>query len=568
MSNAPVDLVCGPADPVPGSEQSYRLTGLLGSGGQADVYQAVRVSAGISSAPLSVKVLRLNPQDSREHQFRSWDKGDAVLMDLHGRDVGAICRRIDAFYGRLPHPPGQPPHGEPVPFQVLEYLPGLDLRQLLQRRLGRVDAVRTLRSITEVMTAMHHPPVGAHPVLHMDLKPANVIIGPDGSAKVIDFTGARYYTPAHLTTIAYTRETAGPEAHQGSVGPAYDVHGFGSIAFYLVTGASARTDSPGQEQTVPWARLRRHPILESNPRLRELLTAPLDDNPENRPRTEELARWINELSAVVARSNLPDLGVDWRAPKLGVPVAGAHASDATQRLDLPVPGGDATRRMDVPPTVVAAQSAAPAASSTRIMEAGMSPTKVAQDKPITGRVRVPDQDEFMARKQRQEGSYQAGRSAGPSSPPAGRGPLPRLRLSGDPEERSEREVEKEDRPPLLGPPGSLAKGFELSVIGGLFSLIMWLLASIQNGLDTIGAQVAGYLFVLAVAIGVFFLIRVAGGILWGRWLHAKRRSARIAHLASGAFLFMVGLSYLGSLSWDWLNFDFSWFDGISDIFGE
>jgi len=456
--------------------------------------------------------------------------------------VGAICRRIDAFYGRLPHPPGQAPQGDPVPFQVLEYLPGHDLRQLLSERLGRVDAARTLRSVAEVMTAMHHPPTGAHPVLHMDLKPANVIIGPDGSAKVIDFTGARYYTPAHLTTIAYTRETAGPEAHQGSVGPAYDVHGFGSIAFYLVTGASARTDSPGQEQSVPWARLRRHPILESNTRLRELLTAPLDDEPGNRPRTDELPRWINELCSVVARSSLPDLGVDWGRSHGG---AVGNATDATRRLGVPI---------GAPPTVVTSLPAGPPADGTRVMEAGMSPTKVVQDKPITGRVRVPDQ-----------GSFNPGRSAGPTSPPE-RGPLPRLRLAGDPEEHDDRAADKEERPPLLGPPGSLAKGFELSVIGGLFSLIMWLLAAVTSG-EGLRSQVFSYLFAVAVAVGLFFLIRVAGGILWGRLLRAKRRTARLAHLGSGIFLFMVGLSYLKQLRWDWISLDFGWLDSITDLFG-
>ncbi|SDD20347.1 serine/threonine protein kinase [Glycomyces harbinensis] len=553
MSNATVDLVCGPADPLPGSEQSYRLTGLLGSGGQADVFQAVRVSAGISSAPLTVKVFRFNPHDTRDHQFQSWDKGDAVLMDLHSRNVGAICRRIDAFYGRAPHPPGQPAQGDPVPFQVLEYLPGHDLRQILQRRLARVEAARTLRSVVEVMEAMHHPPTGAHPVLHMDLKPANVIIGPDGSAKVIDFTGARYYTPAHLTTIAYTRETAGPEAHQGTVGPAYDVHGFGSIAFYLVTGASARTDSPEQEQSVPWARLRRHPVLESNPRLRELLTATLDDEPRNRPRTEELHRWIDELCAVVTRSKLPDLGVDWHGTHAGAPHAAA--TDATRRLDLPVPPVGATRRLDAPPTV-AASPPMPPVGGTRVMEAGSPPTKAMQDKPISGRVRVPDQ-----------GSFTPGRSGGPASPPDRRD-LPRLRLSSDPEEPSERELEKADRPPLLGPPGSLAKGFELSVIGGLFSLLMWLLWVVTSGTGTLGTQVISYLVVLGVAVGVFFLLRVAGGILWGRWLHAKRRSSRLAHLGAGVFLFMVGMSYLDQLNWDFLQLDFSWLDWITDLFGQ
>jgi hypothetical protein len=173
-------------------------------------------------------------------------------------------------------------------------------------------------------------------------------------------------------------------------------------------------------------------------------------------------------------------------------------------------------------------------------------------------VRVPGQNE------RSDG-YSPGRSGGPSPE---RGPLPRLKLATDPEEPSERELDKADRPPLLGPPGSLSKGFELSVIGGLFSLIMWLIWAIQQGMETLRSQVFSYLFVLAVAIGVFFLIRIAGGILWGRWLHAKRKSARLAHLATGVFLFMVGMSYLDQLSWNWISLDFGWLDWITDLFGQ
>lgn len=552
MTNAIVDLVCGPADPLPGSEQSYRLTGMLGSGGQADVYQAVRISAGISSAPLTVKVFRLNPGEPRERQYRSWDKGDAVLMDLHSRNVGAICRRIDAFYGRMPHHPSQPPTGEPVPFQVLEYLPGHDLRQLLAQRLGRVEAARTLQSVVNVMLAMHHPPHGAHPVLHMDLKPANVIIGPDGSAKVIDFTGARYHTPAHLTTIAYTRETAGPEAHEGRVGPAYDVHGFGSIAFYLVTGASARTDSPGETQSVPWARLRRHPVLEANPRLRDLLTAPLDDDPENRPRTDELSRWITELDTVVGQSNVPDLGVDWG----GAGGQGVNGTAATRvlggRLSPPAPAP-----APVPPTAVISPPPAEV-SGTRVMEPGVSPQEARRpDPPIAGRVRVPDQG---------SGDYAGGQS------PHGE-QLPRLRLAGDPPEDGDRhrrslDGRERDEPqhPLLGPPGSLSKGLELSIIGGLFSLIMWLMWSVQEGLENLRNQVVGYVVVLVVAVGLFFLFRVLGGMFWGRTLGAKRRTSRLSHLLTGAFLFIVGLSYLDQLSWDWLDFDFSPFEWLTDWF--
>ena len=43
-----LDLVCGPASPLPETHQRYRLVAHLGSGGQADVYRAVRLCGGRS----------------------------------------------------------------------------------------------------------------------------------------------------------------------------------------------------------------------------------------------------------------------------------------------------------------------------------------------------------------------------------------------------------------------------------------------------------------------------------------------------------------------------------------
>src|SRR5205814_8479921 len=103
-----LDLVCGPASPLPETFQRYRLVAHLGSGGQADVYRAVRLCGGVSSAPMTVKVFRIDPQRPLVDELRSWDKGDAALMDLNNRGVPGICRRADGFYGPPPHRPGQP----------------------------------------------------------------------------------------------------------------------------------------------------------------------------------------------------------------------------------------------------------------------------------------------------------------------------------------------------------------------------------------------------------------------------------------------------------------------------
>src|SRR5690606_40001070 len=89
---------------------------------------------------------------------------------------------------------------------------------------------------------------------------------------------------------------------------------------------------------------------------------------------------------------------------------------------------------------------------------------------------------------------------------------------------------------------------------------------VPGGFENPRNQVVGFGVVLVVGVGLFFLLRRPGGVFWGRTLGAKRRTSRLSHLLTGAFLFIVGLSYLDQLSWDWLDFDFSPFEWPTDWF--
>src|SRR5215469_13107019 len=323
-----LDLVCGPASPLPETYQRYRLVAHLGSGGQAEVYRAVRLSGGVTSAPVTVKVFRVDPRRPLVDELRSWDKGDAALMDLNNRGVQGICRRADGFYGPPPHRPSDPPEpGNALPYQIYDYLHGVNLRVYLLSSGAagpgpRLNAVAALRTLAGVLRDLHHPgQVGATPVLHMDVKPSNVMVLATGDVRLIDFTGARYWRPEEITQIAYTPESGGPEALHGQVGPSYDVHGFGAVAFFMVTGSLPR----GQDAPPPAS----HPQLSGRPALRDLLLAPLADRPGDRPTSLELAGWVDRLGKLVRAGGMPETGVDWAEPEAAGSSSGRAVGRAT-----------------------------------------------------------------------------------------------------------------------------------------------------------------------------------------------------------------------------------------------
>jgi hypothetical protein len=525
-----LNLVCGPASPLPETHQRYRLTAHLGSGGQAEVYQAVRVTGAVMSAPVTVKIFRIDPGRPLADELRSWDKGDAVLMDLNNRGVPGICRRSDGFYGPPPHAPEDAaPAGDPMPYQVYEYLHGVNLREYVTQRGsrlgGRLNGLAALRTIAAVLVQMHHPrSAGATPALHMDIKPANIMVLEQGDVRLIDFTGARYWCPDEITRVSYTPGSGAPEASRGvaALSPAYDVHGFGAVAYFLVTGAYPRVDAvpgaawpPAREAEAvapPWSVLRRHPALESVPEIRDHLYAPVADFPADRPETAELAGWIERLGELARRYAVADIGVDWREPGATSRPATAMfgASTATGRAAV----GNRAGAVDPAANPGPGPAASPKIDPTAVADAGHPPP--------------------------------AGRASG-SAPVAAtpRGPRDDANLGVD---RTDPEGGEAWRPPPEEPPGAAAVGWRMSAAGAMFAFVCWGVWAVSNG-GPFGGPLATFLLVLAVAWGVFGLCRLLGRLLLVHRLGRVRRTARLSHAATGLFLAAAGVAYLQQIPW-------------------
>ena len=537
-----MDLVCGPVSPLPETHQRYRLVAHIGSGGQAEVYRAVRVTGGVSSAPMTVKVFRVDPRRPLADELRSWDKGDAVLMDLNNRGVTGICRRSDGFYGPPPHRPGErPTTGDAVPYQVYEYLHGLNLREYVTRQGRwpgpRVNALTVLRTLAGVLRELHHPQIGgATPVLHMDIKPSNVmVLEATGEARVIDFTGARYYREAEITQVSYTPESGGPEALSGRVGPSYDVHGFGAVAFFMVTGSLPR----GQDAPPPAS----HPQLSGRPALRDLLLAPLADRPGDRPTSLELAGWVDRLGKLVRAGGMPETGVDWAEPEAAGSPSGRAVGRATvvsgtetdafqriERLEQELVRLRATLGKDPvggPLVAAAAYAAHPVAGA----EGRPAATKVAT------KIEPPKGNGNGAAGANGNGGIR-GRATVVPKPPQGPDVTPPPQAPRRP-----------PRAPMRYQMQMLKRGGGWTWFGAVIAFLGWSVWAIDNRGYNLFVPLLAFALVLLVGAGLFVVLRLVGRLVLERWLGRTRRSAVLSHLGTAAYLATVGVEYLRQTPW-------------------
>ncbi len=123
-------------------------------------------------------------------------------------------------------------------FLVLEYVDGVTLREHLSRRspLPLEEADRILRSILEALAYAH-----GKGVVHLDLKPENIFVLPDGRVKIGDFGLARMAekTLVTMSSVKGTLHYMAPEQLDGHAGPAADLWAVGAIAYELYTGDTA-----------------------------------------------------------------------------------------------------------------------------------------------------------------------------------------------------------------------------------------------------------------------------------------------------------------------------------------
>lgn len=153
------------APTVAGLEGSYRIIRLLGRGTMASVYLAEQLSM---ARPVALKILSPSLMDSPAFVDRFLAEARASARLNHPNIVSAI----DAG------------ESESRLFLAMEYVDGEALGTLLERE-GPVDEKQAIHIGLQILSALAH--ASENNVVHLDIKPANIVICPDGRVKLADF---------------------------------------------------------------------------------------------------------------------------------------------------------------------------------------------------------------------------------------------------------------------------------------------------------------------------------------------------------------------------------------------
>jgi serine/threonine-protein kinase len=196
----------------------YRLEEKIGSGGMSTVYLARDLTL---ERWVAVKVLHREISDQPDQIERFRREARAVAQLSHPNVVAVIDAGEDGGY----------------PYIVFEHISGETLKRRIER-LGNLpldEAAAYAIEIGRGLAAAH-----ASKLVHRDVKPQNVLIDPEGRAKVTDFGIARSLESDGLTKtgrVLGTTDYVSPEQAMGQdVDERSDVYSLGVLLYEMLTG--------------------------------------------------------------------------------------------------------------------------------------------------------------------------------------------------------------------------------------------------------------------------------------------------------------------------------------------
>jgi serine/threonine protein kinase len=269
---------------------------VLGGGGEGDVWKAILPLSDAGRRQVAVKILRGTGTPEEE---ADWSRFGHLLQALAHP---GLVRVTDVFTGGGLHRRGQPPAPGHFRFVVMDFVEGSTLRDWTDENPDASAAARLalLRMVASALDEMHSGATTEIPVAHGDVKPANIVVRPDGGTVLVDLGLARLTDSSGVS--GRSNPYAAPElrtAYAQST-PEADAYAFAVTAAQVLTGTSPPTDASGFLDVVALQQLLdTSPTIQRRPMLASQILAVLSAAPEDRPHL--LRPWLDNAADTLSQ---------------------------------------------------------------------------------------------------------------------------------------------------------------------------------------------------------------------------------------------------------------------------
>lgn len=238
----------------------YKILRVVGKGGMSVVYQAVNEKANKIWA---IKEVRKDGVQNFEVVKQNLIVETELLKRFNHPNLPSIIDVID---------------GEGSFLIVMDYIEGNSLNKAIETSgaQSQEDVIEWSKQLCDVLGYLHSR---KPPIIYRDMKPANVMLKPDGNVSLIDFGTAREFKSSSVedTTCLGTQGYAAPEQYggHGQTDARTDIYCLGATMYHLVTGHNPSTPPYEMYPIRQW-----NPVLSSG--LEEIITKCTQRNPNDR----------------------------------------------------------------------------------------------------------------------------------------------------------------------------------------------------------------------------------------------------------------------------------------------
>lgn len=280
---------------------NYRIVRALGQGGFAEVYLGEHIYL---KSPAAVKVLHALLTDEAQAAFV---KEAQMLVRLHHPH---IVRLLD-FAVEVG-----------VPFLVMEYEPGGNLRQLHPAG-SRVSLETVVSYVQQIASALHY--AHSQHLIHGDIKPENILLGSQDELLLSDFGLAVLDSQSHAySTQIVTQQIAGtslylaPEQLHGRSQLASDQYSLAAVVYEWLCGVppfrGTAIEIALKHLSMPPQPLREH-LPDLSPAVEEVILQGLAKEPEQRfPDVQEFASAFERAYRGIVQPPVPAASSEQRLP--------------------------------------------------------------------------------------------------------------------------------------------------------------------------------------------------------------------------------------------------------------